>query len=132
MTPPHQLLRDTALAGLCTTVLGGLIGGVEGALGAAAAAALALANLALIARHVRVLVALAVSERATGGLRVALGFCLRLLALGGLLLALLASLPALPVVLGLSSAVLGLSARALADVVLAPSAVTGLAASRRS
>ncbi|MDP2317700.1 MAG: hypothetical protein Q8P41_32740 [Pseudomonadota bacterium] len=104
-TTPSTILRDTAIAGLLVSLLGGLWGGEFA--GAVAAGAIAgLINLALLVRLVRGVVPEA------GGLFLA-RLLLKHLAGAALLLVLVANLPAAPVFIGFCSVLLALSARAL-------------------
>lgn len=106
MTTPATILRDAAIAGLVLSLLGGFAG-VEFA-GAVAAGALAsLVNLGLLVRLV------SGANPETGALFLA-RLVLKHIAGAVLLLLLVATLPAGPVVIGFCSALLALAFRALA------------------
>ncbi len=112
MTTPATILRDAAIAGLVLSLLGGLVG-VEFA-GAVAAGALAsLVNLGLLVRLV------GGANPETGALFLA-RLVLKHIAGAVLLLLLVATLPAGPVVIGFCSALLALAVRALAPGGAAP------------
>jgi hypothetical protein len=116
MMTPATILRDSAIAGLVLSLLGGL-GGVAFA-GAVAAGALgSIVNLALLVR----LVSGAVPE--LSGLFLA-RLLLKHLAGAVLLFALVANLPAAPVLIGFCSVLLALAARALLALVGNPAATS--------